>query len=186
MTRTDDGRRHIAPDDFEELARGAPETVTLEFVDGKLEVRPVRDGNHGEIVMWLTRQCMQQRPELGLYSGQGMAIEGRPAGRARPDGVLAPIGTFGGQGEWADPGGVLMTIEVTSCDGGQGHRHAYARAGIPVHLLIDRGSDTLAAYSDPLDGDYRQAPAYAYGAEVALPAPVAVTLNTEQLKNYTA
>ena len=103
----------VEVEDFEELAEAAPETVTLELIDGKLEVKPVPDGDHGEIVMWLLRQCMQQRPELGLYPEQGLLIDGYRAGRAKPDGALAPIGTFAGQGEWAAPDHVLMTAEVT-------------------------------------------------------------------------
>ncbi|MEU3407258.1 hypothetical protein ABZ766_25405 [Streptomyces sp. NPDC006670] len=43
-----------------------------------------------------------------------MAVEKYRSGRARPDGVLAPVGTFAGTGEWADPTGVLMVLEVTS------------------------------------------------------------------------
>lgn len=189
MTSDAAARAQMSAEDFEDLAHGAPETVTLELIDGKLEVKPVPDGNHGEIVMWLLRQCMQQRPELGLYSGRGMAIAGRLGDRARPDGALAPIGTFAGQGDWAEPSGVLMTVEVTS-RGQDIDRHekrrGYARAGIPVHLLVDRDSGTLTVFSDPHDGDYRRSPAYAYGAAVALPAPVGITLHTEQLKNYTA
>ncbi|MFE0130368.1 Uma2 family endonuclease [Streptomyces sp. NPDC059037] len=177
-------------EDFEEFAGVAPETVTLEFIDGKLEVKPVPDGDHGEIVMWLLRQCMQQRPELGLYPEQGLVIAGDRAGRAKPDGALAPIGTFAGQGEWAAPDGVLMVVEVTSYDRDTDRRdrhekrHGYARAGIPVYLLIDRDNGTLTVFSDPHEGDYRQTPTHAYGATVQLPAPVAITLNTEKLKDY--
>lgn len=176
--------------DFEELARVAPETVTLEFIEGKLEVKPVPDGDHGEIIMWLLRQCMQQRPELGLYPEQGLLIEGYRAGRAKPDGALAPIGTFAGQGEWATASDVLMAVEVTSYDRDTDRRDrhekrdGYARAGIPVYLLIDRDNDTLTVFSDPHEGAYRQSPSYAYGSTVKLPAPVAITLNTEKLKDY--
>ncbi|WP_079143718.1 Uma2 family endonuclease [Streptomyces luteocolor] len=70
----------IDVEDFEELAHVAPETVALEFVDGRLEVKPVPDGDHGEIIMWLLRQCMQQRSELGLYPEQGLVIPGYRAG----------------------------------------------------------------------------------------------------------
>ncbi|SER50058.1 Putative restriction endonuclease [Streptomyces qinglanensis] len=48
------------------------------------------------------------------------------------------------QGEWADPAGVLMTVEVTSYDSDTDRRDrqekpaAYAAAGIPVCLLVDR------------------------------------------------
>ncbi|MFD4634139.1 Uma2 family endonuclease [Streptomyces sp. NPDC058284] len=181
----------IDVEDFEELARVAPETVTLELIDGKLEVKPVPDLRHGAIIMWLLRTCMQQRPELALYPEQALAVPAYRAGRARADGALAPLDHFADQeGEWGDPAGVLMVVEVTSYDRDTDRRdrhekrHGYARAGIPVYLLIDRDSDSLTVFSDPHDGDYRQSPSYAYGATVTLPAPVAIALNTEKLKDY--
>src|SRR4051812_44946661 len=40
---------------FEELAAVAPETVRLEYINGKVRVKAMPDGNHGEIFMWLLR-----------------------------------------------------------------------------------------------------------------------------------
>ncbi|MEW2631950.1 Uma2 family endonuclease [Streptomyces sp. NPDC048389] len=191
-----DGRLVVKPgpisvEDFEELARKAPETVRLELINGKLEVKPVPDMPHGAIVMWLLRQCMQQRPELALYPEQGLTVKTYRAGRARADGALAPIDHFITQpGEWADPDGVLMTVEVTSydCDTGRrdrvDKRDGYAAAGIPVYLLIDRDSDTLVVHSEPEEGIYRLVRTYFYGDTVDLPSPVHITLETEKLKDY--
>ncbi|WP_455351058.1 Uma2 family endonuclease [Streptomyces sp. SYSU K217416] len=190
MTPSTAEHPQMTVEDFEQLARTAPETVTLEFINGKLEVKPVPDGDHGEIIMWLQRQCMQQRPELGLYSEQGLKVESYRRGRARPDGSLAPLGHFAGQGEWADPDGVLMAVEVTSHDPDTDRRDrnekrdGYAAAGIPVYLLIDRDEDTLTVFSEPKGGKYQQHPSYAYGATVTLPEPVGITLDTEKLKDY--
>ncbi|MFB7053880.1 hypothetical protein ACFCXT_12290 [Streptomyces vinaceus] len=76
-------------DEFEALEHGAPETVMLEFIGGRLVVKPARDGDHGTIVMSVLRQCMEQRPELGLYTGRGLVVEPDRAGRVRADGALA-------------------------------------------------------------------------------------------------
>ncbi len=144
MTTGSTKRPQMSLDDFEALERGAPETVTLEFIAGKLEVKPVPDGDHGAIFMWLLRQCMQQRPELDLHPEQGLKVEQYRTGRARSAGVLAPVAHFAGQGEWADTAGVLMVVEVTSHDSDTDSRDrnekrdGYASAGIPVYLLIDR------------------------------------------------
>jgi hypothetical protein len=35
----------------------------------------VPDGDHGEIVLWLLRRCIQQRPEPNLYLERGLGIE---------------------------------------------------------------------------------------------------------------
>ncbi|WP_328621115.1 Uma2 family endonuclease [Streptomyces sp. NBC_00354] len=185
-------RPQMTLDDFEALERGAPETVTLEFIAGKLEVKPVPDGDHGAIFMWLLRQCMQQRPELDLHPEQGLVVEHYRAGRARPDGVLAPVAHFAGQGEWADPTGALMVVEVTSHDADTDRhdrwekRDGYAAVDIPVYLLIDRQSCTVAVHSDPSGGSYRESPSFPYGETVKIPDPVGITLRTEALKDYAA
>lgn len=180
----------LSVEDFEQLARTSPETVTLELINGRLEVKPVPDGDHGTIFMWLLRQCMQHRPDLDLHPEQGLMVEAYRQGRARPDGALAPRRHFAGQGEWAPADGVLMTVEVTSHDHDTDRRdrnerpHGYAAANIPVYLLIDRESDTLVVHSEPDKGRYRQQHSYDYGDAVPLPGPVEITLDTEELKDY--
>ncbi|MFE4645345.1 Uma2 family endonuclease [Streptomyces sp. NPDC056730] len=184
-------RPQMSVEDFEELARKAPETVLLEFINGKLEVKPLPDQLHGAIAMWLLRQCMQQRPELALYPEQGLKVETYRNGRARADGALAPLDHFVGQdGEWADPDGVLMTVEVTSHDHDTDRRDriekrdGYAAADIPVYLLIDRDAEELVLYADPRKGKYQTRTSHSYGSTVKLPAPVGITLETEKLKDY--
>jgi hypothetical protein len=106
----------MSVEEFEELERHAPETVRLEFVNGRVQVKPVTDGNHDQIIAWLQRLCMQHRPELWLYGDRGMKVESYREGLARPDGLLAPFGFPTGHGNWSDAGGVLMAAEVTSHD----------------------------------------------------------------------
>ncbi|MER8067482.1 Uma2 family endonuclease [Streptomyces sp. NPDC094034] len=182
----------MSVEDFEELARKAPETVLLEFINGKLEVKPVPDQLHGAIAMWLLRQCMQQRPELALHPAQGLLTETYRNGRARADGALAPLDHFVDQdGEWASPDGVLMTVEVTSHDHDTDRRDrtekrdGYAAADIPVYLLIDRDAEEMVLYTDPRKGKYQTRTTRPYGATVKLPHPVSITLETEKLKDYT-
>ncbi|MCX4675261.1 Uma2 family endonuclease [Streptomyces sp. NBC_01433] len=190
MTPSTADHAQMSVEEFEQLARTAPETVTLEFIRGRPEVKPVPDGDHGTIFMWLLRQCMQQRADLDLHPEQGLAVEAYPQGRARPDGTLAPRRHFAGKGEWAPADGVLMTVEVTSYDYDTDRRDrtekrdGHAAADIPVYLLIDRDNDTLVVHSEPEKGRYRQQTTYGYGDTVALPAPVDVTLDTEELKDY--
>lgn len=91
---------------FEDLARHAirtEEALRLEFVNGKLGVKAAPDGDHGRIIEWLTRLCMQADPDRWLYAEQGLRIETYRKGNARPDGALARSGAFVGQGEWAAP-----------------------------------------------------------------------------------
>ncbi|MCC2277144.1 Uma2 family endonuclease [Streptomyces sp. ET3-23] len=49
--------------------------MTLEFVNGRIGVKPVGDGNHDEIATWLTAQCMQYRPDLRVHGNRGLHVE---------------------------------------------------------------------------------------------------------------
>ncbi|MFF9130380.1 Uma2 family endonuclease [Streptomyces sp. NPDC014806] len=184
----------LSVDMFERIAEFAgreDETVRFEFIDGRIGLKKVTNGNHGAIIMWLIRQCMRARPELDLNPLQGLKVEAYRRGRARPDGVLAPVDHFVGQGDWAEPDGVLMVVEVTSYDSDTHSRDrvekpkAYAEAGIPVHLLIDRDHRSLVVHSnpDPAVG-YRDVHTAKLGERLTLPDPVAVVLDTEELRQY--
>ncbi|MEO3852245.1 Uma2 family endonuclease [Streptomyces sp. B8F3] len=184
---------HMLVEEFEEIASAAPETVTLEFLDGRIEEKRVPDGDHDEIIRWLQERCMQHRPDLWLYpAGRGLKVETYRQGRARPDGVLASKGHFAGDGEWSDPDGVLMVVEVTSYDGDTDRRDrqdkpaAYAAAGIPVYLLVDREAGVVAVHTTPdaARGCYLDIHRAPFGEEVTLADPVGITLDTETLKNY--
>lgn len=181
-------------DVFERIAAFAEredETVRLEFIGGRIGVGKVTNGNHGSIIMWLIRQCMRARPDLDLNPTQGLKVEAYRRGRARPDGVLAPVGHFAGQGDWAETDGVLMVLEITSYDSDTHLRdrvekpRGYAEAGIPVYLLIDRDSLSVLVHSDPDPEDgYRDIHVVKLGGKVALPDPVGIELDTEELKGF--
>ncbi|WP_405907061.1 MULTISPECIES: Uma2 family endonuclease [unclassified Streptomyces] len=190
MTPSTADRPQMLVEEFEELARHAPESARLEFLNGKIGVKPMPDGNHGSIVMWLLKRCMQLRPELELYPEQGLKVEGYRKGRARPDAALVPEGYFVGKGEWSEPNGVLMVVEVTSHDRDADQRdriekpEGYAAAGIPVYLLVDRDTDSVTVYADPEGGAYRSLTTRAFGSVIELPDPVGITLETEKLKDF--
>ncbi|MFJ8626177.1 Uma2 family endonuclease [Kitasatospora sp. NPDC093550] len=191
MTAISD-RPQMMPEDFEELAHllaRTAEGIRLEFIYGKLGVKPVPDGDHSMIIEWLTRICMQARPELWLYN-HGLKVQSYRDGRAHPDGALAPHGTVAGQGEWADSDGILMVVEVTSYDSDTERRdriekpRAYAETGIPMYLLIDRDSAEVTVFSRPNGVRYEIAHTVPFGRTVRLPDPVGITLDTEPLKNW--
>jgi len=177
-------------EDFEELERRAPETVRLEFINGKVVVKPMPDGNHSEIVAWLQRVCMQHLPDLWLHAERGLKTESCRKGRARADGVLVPRGGLKGHGEWSDTGTALMAVEVTSWDADAAQRDrldkpdGYAAAGIPVYVLIDRDDCTVTVFTHPEDGRYRQQVNAPFGAPVEIPDPVNITLDTDPLKEF--
>ncbi|MGC0376009.1 Uma2 family endonuclease [Streptomyces sp. SAI-229] len=184
----------LSVDMFERIAEFAEredETVRFEFINGRIGLRKVTNGNHGAIIMWLIRQCMRARPELDLSPVQGLKVESYRKGRALPDAVLAPVAHFAGQGDWADIEGVLMTVEVTSFDSDTHARdrvekpQAYAEAGIPVYLLIDRDRRSILVHSDPHPvAGYRNIQKRQPGDRVVLPEPVGIEFDAEELKPY--
>ncbi|WP_181767512.1 Uma2 family endonuclease [Streptomyces albidus (ex Kaewkla and Franco 2022)] len=179
-------------EEFEEIASKAPETVMLKFIDGRIGVKSMPDEDHATITMWLIRQCIQARPDLDLHPEQGLRVGPFRNGRARTDGALAQLAHLAGQGEWADPSGVLMAVEVTAYDEDTDRRDrlekpsACAAAGIPVYLLIDRDSCTVVVHSGPDSGGARHRDVHTsrFGETVKLPEPVGIELDTEILKNY--
>ncbi|GAA3376910.1 Uma2 family endonuclease [Streptomyces racemochromogenes] len=193
MTVMTDHRPHMLTENFEEIARiGArvEEGLRLEFIDGTLRSRAVPDSDHALIIEWLTRVCMQHRPELWLYGELGLKVQQYRQGRARPDGVLAPSGSIGGQGDWVEPEPVLMVVEVTSYDSDTDRRdrhekpRAYAQTGIPVYLLIDRDKCLVSVHSEPDGQRYERVLTVPFGKEIELPDPVGIALPTEPLKDW--
>ncbi|MFF7644257.1 Uma2 family endonuclease [Streptomyces canus] len=185
----------MSVEEFERIAAfAAKETddaVRLEFINGRIGVKKAADGDYNSVIVWLSKRCMRARPDLDLYQGQGLRVEKYREGRARPDAVLMPEDHFAGHGEWADPSGVLLVLEVTSYDSETDRRDrqekpvAYGAAGIPFYLLIDRNACTVKLYSDPDPGvGYRDSRTVPFGVRLLIPDPVGIELDTEKLKQY--
>ena len=190
---------HASPltvEEFEKLAALAArefETVRLEFINGRIGIKGMTDGNHAEIIRWLQERCMMSGTDLWLYGGGevGLKVESYRKGRALPDAVLAPRGTFVGKENWADTADVVMTVEVTSYDADTHRRDreekplGYADAGIPYYLLIDRDDCSVTLYGDPVQGiGYRSAEKKPFGAKFSHPEPLGIEIDTEDLKQY--
>jgi Uma2 family endonuclease len=180
----------IETSEFEAVARAVDretEGLQIELIDGRLGAKTVPDGNHNWILNWLLVTILGLGRGLFLHQGQGLEVGAYRKGRARPDGVLAPMDAFLGVGEWASPEPVLMAVEVTSRDSDTNQRDridkpaAYAQAGIPVYLLVDRDTKEVVVHAEPDGKRYQVEHRYAFGHPVTLPDPVAVSLDTTPL-----
>ena len=173
--------------EFEAFDASVPEGIHVELIDGRVLVSPAPDGDHDEDAVSVGGQVRAHHPDLWLYQARGLAVPAYRAGRARVDGAVAPVGYFRGQPSWSDPAGVLMVVEVTSGREQDADvdridkRDAYAQAGFPVYLLVDRHRGEVVVHWDLADGRYRHEARAVFGAALALPKPFGFDLDTSEL-----
>lgn len=79
----------------------------------------------------------------------------------------------------------LLVVEITSQSNADDDRKkklwAYAHAPLPVYLLIDRFDEhgpTATLFTEPHNGAYKHAVRVAFGEELRLPEPFALTVDT--------
>lgn len=105
-------------------------------------------------------------------------------GYVLPDLTVAPKGSFANEAVWQDPSTVLLVAEVTSASTAARDRDkkilGYARADIPVYLLIDREEGEVLVYSEPSGDDYAKSLKHKLGLIVPLPAPLGFELDTAE------
>lgn len=174
-------------DEFEALAAAAPEGLHVELINGRVIVTLAPDGDHDENVMFVGDRIRARFPELRMYQERGLAVPAYRVGRARVDGAVAPAGYFRGQPSWSDASGVLMILEVTSGREDDAEvdrtekRDAYAQAGLPVYLLIDRHRGEAVVHWEPEGGRYLHESRTVFGSKLPLPEPFGFDLDTSEL-----
>ena len=112
---------------------------------------------------------------------------GSPMSHVIPDMTFVPDDrrVFEGEKPWSpvEPGTVTMTVEVTwtrpDLDR-EAKRHGYARAGIPLYLLVDREERKTILFGRPGGDDYRRADWAPFGEPLALPEPFGIDLDTSE------
>lgn len=172
-----------AEEAFDVFSAAAPEGWRVELIEGDIHVTPPANGEHEEIVSELSGQARDHRKDLGRYTGIGLFVPGASAsGKVEPDLVLAPKGSFADHEEYHDPSPVLLVAEVTSPSTGDNDRRkkilGYARAGIPVYLLIDREAGKVVVHTQPEGEKYTSCVPYELSAVVPLPEPLGFALDT--------
>lgn len=185
MTRDPDTPAEFLLADF--LTLDTPEGYRAELIDGEIVVTPPPDGNHGRTIWRIVQQIsrssstdMDYSPEAGLI----VPSRGLPdGGRFIPDGVFAPaeLDVFHNAPSWMSPDGIELVLEVTSSRPDldrNAKRSAYAEAGIPLYLLVDRQCRKVTLFSDPDHGDYSQTNAAPLGRKLYLPEPFDFQLDT--------
>ncbi|WP_371776894.1 Uma2 family endonuclease [Streptomyces sp. NBC_01438] len=172
-------------------ALDVPEGWRAEIDEGRICLVPPPYARHSGIAAKVQRRLYANLPdELGVYQTLGVHVA--PLDKLYvPDLVVMPAELVDG----ADPEAVdpmdaseaLLIVEITSKGNAREDRtkkyRAYARAGVPMYLLIDR-FDTRGAmstlFTEPNeDGTYKRYDAVPFGKPLGLPAPFDVTLATD-------
>ncbi|MEU6326374.1 Uma2 family endonuclease [Streptomyces sp. NPDC047049] len=169
------------------LALETPTGFRAELIEGEIAVTPPPDGDHEDYLSLVFEQVMQMSATAMQFSGhKGLVLShaaGQPADHVIPDATIAPraLRLFRGAPPWMPSDGVAMVVEVTSSKPHKDRvakRHGYARAGIPLYLLVDRSKATITLFSDPSGDDYVGHNTAPLGKPLPLPAPFSFELET--------
>jgi Uma2 family endonuclease len=169
------------------LALDAPEGFRTELIEGEIVVTPPPDGDHEDCIGLIVSQVIRRSQTDMQFSGnKGLKLkkaDGCPKDHVIPDGTFAPeeLRLYRGADPWMPCDGVAMVLEVTSSKpraDREVKRRCYARAGIPLYLLVDRGASSVTLFSDPENDDYGRLCTLALGKRLTLPEPFAFDLDT--------
>ncbi|MFD7945193.1 Uma2 family endonuclease [Streptomyces sp. NPDC059744] len=167
-----------------------PEGWRAEIDEGQIVLVPPPHAHHNGIAAKVQRRLYRDLPEeLEIY--QTLGIHVAPLDKLYvPDLVVMPSELIdAADPESSDPMGAsdaLLIVEITSKGNAREDRtkkyRAYARAAVPMYLLIDR-FDTRGAratlFTEPNeDGTYKRSDAVPFGKPLTLPEPFGTTLLT--------
>ncbi|MEU8630079.1 Uma2 family endonuclease [Streptomyces sp. NPDC048669] len=168
-----------------------PEGWRAEIDEERIFLAPPPHAHHNGIAAEVQRRLYANLPdELEIYQTLGVHVA--PLDKLYvPDLVVMPAELIdAADPEASDPmdaSEALLVVEITSKGNAREDRtkkyRAYARAGVPMYLLIDR-FDTRGAmstlFTEPNeDGTYKRYDAVPFGKPLGLPAPFGVTLATD-------
>jgi Uma2 family endonuclease len=171
---------------FDAFSAAAPEGWRVELIEGAIHLTPPANAEHEEILSEINGQVRDHLRGMARYQGLGLSVPGAsPTGKVIPDLVIAPSRSFhGAPGTFYDPAPVVLVAEVTSDSTGDNDRgaklRAYARAGIPHYLLVDRSSGMVTLHTAPSGERYARQQAVALGEKLPLPDPLGFDLDTSQ------
>ncbi|MEV5198847.1 Uma2 family endonuclease [Streptomyces sp. NPDC053720] len=169
-----------------------PEGWRAEIDEGQIVLVPPPHAHHNGIAAKVQRRLYRNLPdELEIYQTLGVHVA--PLDRLYvPDLVVMPSDLIdAADPEVNDPmdaADALLIVEVTSKGNARDDRtkkyRAYARAGVPMYLLIDR-FDTRGAmatlFTEPNeDGTYKHSDPVPFGKPLSLPEPFGTALLTDE------
>ncbi|MCL3995134.1 Uma2 family endonuclease [Streptomyces lavenduligriseus] len=181
---------HDAEQNWDDLVRfweemEWPEGSKVEIIEGIVTVSPAPASRHNVIAARIQRRLYSVIPEdWEIFQTQAIAVPSR-MGMFLPDLLVVPL-RAGEESDSHIPAALAeLVVEVTSKSTARHDRvskpAAYATAGIPLHLLVDRwapGGPTATLYGEPKGEVYRVLSAVKFGDPIKLPEPFGITIDT--------
>ncbi|MGW1909547.1 Uma2 family endonuclease [Streptomyces sp. NPDC002076] len=171
--------------DWDEIVRvweetDAPEGSKVEIIEGVVTVPPPSSKDHNT-----TRRLYTKIPEAWeIYQTLGLEFPGC-SDLFVPDLAVLPVEAVLGAGNRVPADEAELVVEITSKRNANHDRikkvHGYARAGVPLYLLLDpwhSGRPTATLYGAPENGTYRVLHSVEYGERLTLPAPFELDIDT--------
>jgi Uma2 family endonuclease len=161
-----------------------PEGYRVEIIEGKITVAATPFGKHASIVRRIRMAIEPTLPseEYGFY--ENLTCEEPEIDRYVPDLGVWPVEYVDSDDEWVFAAEMcVFAAEVTSPQ--QAKRDyakaiGYARAGVPVYLIVDRTRRVCVVLTEPEGGTYKNRHEEPFGKPVALPLDPPVTIDTSR------
>ncbi|MGX1545549.1 Uma2 family endonuclease [Streptomyces adustus] len=164
-----------------------PEGSKVEIIEGIITVSPAPAYRHNLIAARIQRRLYSVIPEdWEVFQTLAIAVPSR-LGMLIPDIVVAPV-REGADTDTHIPAALAeLVVEVTSKSNSRHDRiskpAAYATAGIPLYLLVDRWAPegpTATLYGDPKGDVCRPLSTVKFGEALKLPAPFDLVIDTTE------
>ncbi|MFF3602539.1 Uma2 family endonuclease [Streptomyces sp. NPDC002463] len=164
-----------------------PEGCKVEIIEGIITVAPSPTVRHNLTASKVHRRLYSVIPDdWEVFQTQSLAVRAR-SGMFIPDLVVVSEDVLDEPGSYIPAEVALLVAEVTSPSNANHDRitkaAAYARAGVPLYLLIDAfapGGPTVTLYGEPKGDVYRVLSAVPFGEKIHLPAPFDLALDTAE------
>jgi Uma2 family endonuclease len=164
-----------------------PEGSKVEIIEGIITVSPAPAARHNVIAARIQRRLYSVIPhDWGIFQTLAIAVPSR-LGMLIPDLVVAPVPLCAETDTHIPAALAELVVEVTSKSNARHDRiskpAAYAAAGIPLYLLVDRWAPegpTATLYGEPKGDVYRPLNTAKFGEAIQLPDPFDLVIDTSE------
>jgi len=161
-----------------------PDGTRVEIVDGSIVVSLTAFGRDAKIV-WLLENALRPALPNGALDVRRVTVEiARTGERYVPGLVVLPESEIQNDERLYSAEACLLAVEVTSPSNPGNDRvqklRGYARAGVPLYLLVDAVERTVSLFGDPVNGVYVAHATVPYGGKIRIPEPFDVTIDTAE------